>query len=116
MDTKLTLKSREALTVAIRQAAAVGNPQVETAHLLAALLDIPEGTTVPLLKTVGADPQAIRRANEERLERLPKASGSTVPEPRLSGQLQRVLNTAQHRAEELEDEYVSTEQDRKSVV
>jgi ATP-dependent Clp protease ATP-binding subunit ClpB len=109
MDTKLTLKSREALTVAMRRAAAEGNPQVEPAHLLAALLEVPEGTTVPLLKTVGADPQAIRRVNEEQLDRLPKASGSTVPEPRLSGQLQRVLNTAQHRAEELEDEYVSTE-------
>ncbi|MBO2449189.1 ATP-dependent chaperone ClpB [Actinomadura barringtoniae] len=109
MDNKLTLKSREALTVAIRQAAAEGNPQVETAHLLAALLDIPEGTAVPLLKTVGANPKTIKNAVEEQLERLPKATGSTVPEPRLSGQLQRVINTAQHRAEELEDEYVSTE-------
>ncbi|KAB2348503.1 ATP-dependent chaperone ClpB [Actinomadura rudentiformis] len=109
MDNKLTLKSREALTVALRQAAGEGNPQVEPLHLLAALLTVPEGTTVPLLKTVGADPQAVRRRAEEQLAQLPKASGSTVPEPRLSGQLQRVINTAQHRAEELEDEYVSTE-------
>ncbi|MEU5875997.1 ATP-dependent chaperone ClpB [Spirillospora sp. NPDC047279] len=109
MDNKLTLKSREAITIALRQAASAGNPQVEPLHLLAALLTVPEGTTVPLLKTVGADPQAVRRQVEERLAQLPKASGSTVPEPRLSGQLQRVLGTAQHRAEELEDEYVSTE-------
>ncbi|GAA2620970.1 ATP-dependent chaperone ClpB [Actinomadura fulvescens] len=109
MENRLTLKSREALTVALRQAAGEGNPQVEPLHLLAALLTVPEGTTVPLLKTVGADPQAVRRRVDEQLEQLPKASGSTVPEPRLSGQLQRVINTAQHRAEELEDEYVSTE-------
>ncbi|MFG1997949.1 ATP-dependent chaperone ClpB [Spirillospora sp. NPDC048911] len=109
MENKLTLKSREALTVALRQAAGEGNPQVEPLHLLAALLTVPEGTTVPLLKTVGADPQAVRRRVDEQIAQLPKASGSTVPEPRLSGQLQRVINTAQHRAEELEDEYVSTE-------
>ncbi|WP_067822039.1 ATP-dependent chaperone ClpB [Actinomadura kijaniata] len=109
MDTKLTLKSREAVTVAIRRASSEGHPQIEPAHLLAALLAQPEGTTVPLLEAVGADPNAVRREVEEQIARFPKASGSTVPEPRLSGQLNRVLATAGHRAEELQDEYVSTE-------
>ncbi|WP_018654484.1 ATP-dependent chaperone ClpB [Actinomadura flavalba] len=109
MDSKLTLKSRDAMSVAIRRAATEGHPEIEPAHLLAALLAQPDGTTVPLLEAVGADPAAMRRAVEEQLARLPKASGSTVPEPRISGRLQRVLATAQHRAEELQDEYVSTE-------
>ncbi|POM26579.1 Chaperone protein ClpB [Actinomadura rubteroloni] len=109
MDNKLTLKSREAMSVAIRRAAAEGHPEILPAHLLAGLLVQPEGTTVPLLEAVGADPAAVRRRAEELLARQPKASGSTVPEPRVSGQLQRVLATAQHRAEELQDEYVSTE-------
>ncbi|MGI5166362.1 ATP-dependent chaperone ClpB [Spirillospora sp. CA-253888] len=109
MDTKLTLKSREAMTVAIRRAATEGNPQIEPAHVLAALLAQPEGTTAPLLEAVGADPAVVRRLAEEQISRFPKASGSTVPEPRLSGQVQRVLGTAGHRAEELQDEYVSTE-------
>ncbi|MFC0037387.1 ATP-dependent chaperone ClpB [Actinomadura rayongensis] len=109
MDNNLTLKSREAMSVAIRRAAAEGHPEILPAHLLAGLLAQPEGTTVPLLEAVGADPAAVRRRTEELLARQPKASGSTVPEPRISGQLQRVLATAQHRAEELQDEYVSTE-------
>ncbi|MQY04929.1 ATP-dependent chaperone ClpB [Actinomadura macrotermitis] len=109
MSSNLTLKSREAMTVAIRRAATEGNPQIEPVHLLAALLAQPEGTTAPLLEAVGADPAAIRRLAEEQLARLPKASGATVPEPRIGGQLQRVLATAEHRAEELQDQYVSTE-------
>ncbi|MBW8481994.1 ATP-dependent chaperone ClpB [Actinomadura parmotrematis] len=109
MNNEMTLKSREAMSVAIRRAASEGHPQIEPAHLLAGLLAQPEGTTAPLLEAVGADPAVVRRLAEEQLSRLPKASGSTVPEPRISGQLQRVLATAGHRAEELQDQYVSTE-------
>ena len=39
MDDKLTRKSQEALSAAIRQAAAAGNPHVEPLHLLLALLE-----------------------------------------------------------------------------
>ena len=44
MDDKLTRKSQEALSVAIRKAAANGNPQVDPLHLLAALLEQADGT------------------------------------------------------------------------
>lgn len=54
MDYKLTRKSNEALSVAIRRATADGNPQVEPTHLLAALLNQGEGIIRPLLKEVGA--------------------------------------------------------------
>ena len=50
MDDKLTRKSQEALSVAIRKAAANGNPQVDPLHLLAALLEQSDGTTAPLLR------------------------------------------------------------------
>ncbi|HEU5025658.1 MAG TPA: ATP-dependent chaperone ClpB [Spirillospora sp.] len=109
MDVKLTQKSQEAVSVAVRRAAAEGHPEVEPQHLLVALIGLPEGTAVPLLEAVGADWQAIRRRAEEQLAAMPKAQGSTVATPRLSGQLSRAINTAGARAQQLEDEYVSTE-------
>jgi ATP-dependent Clp protease ATP-binding subunit ClpB len=109
MDYKLTQKSQEAVSVAVRRAAAEGHPEVEPQHLLVALIGLTDGTAVPLLEAVGADWQAIRRQAEEQLAAKPKAQGSTVATPRLSGQLQRSVNTAGHRAEQLEDDYVSTE-------
>jgi ATP-dependent Clp protease ATP-binding subunit ClpB len=109
VDYKLTQKSQEALSVAVRRAATEGNPQVEPEHLLIALLSQGDGTAIPLLDAVGADWQALRRRAEERLGGFPKAAGSTVGAPQSSRQLLLVLNTAAHRAQQLEDEYVSTE-------
>ncbi|WP_141579397.1 ATP-dependent chaperone ClpB [Actinomadura sp. WMMA1423] len=109
MDYKLTQKSQEAVSIAVRRAAAEGHPEVEPQHLLVALIGLPDGTAVPLLEAVGADWQAVRRRAEEQLAAMPKAQGSTVATPRLSGQLQRSVNTAANRAKQLEDEYVSTE-------
>ncbi|WP_030170735.1 ATP-dependent chaperone ClpB [Spirillospora albida] len=109
MDYKLTQKSQEALSIAVRRAASEGNPEVEPQHLLVALIGLPDGTAVPLLEAVGADWQAVRRRAEEQLAALPKAQGSTVATPRISGQLNRTITTAANRAQQLEDEYVSTE-------
>ncbi|MEO3786081.1 ATP-dependent chaperone ClpB [Actinocorallia sp. B10E7] len=109
MDYKLTNKSQDAVSVAVRRAAAEGSPQVEPAHLLAALLAQQDGTTVPLLEAVGADPAVVRRRTEELVEKLPKAKGSTVAAPQSSRPLLASLNTAASRARQLQDEYVSTE-------
>ncbi|MGH3387821.1 MAG: ATP-dependent chaperone ClpB [Actinomadura sp.] len=109
MEYKLTQKSQEAVGVAVRRAATEGNPQVEPAHLLVALLSQGDGTAAPLLEAVGTDWQALRRRAEEQLAALPKAAGATVGPPQYSRQWLVVLNTAAHRAKQLEDEYVSTE-------
>ena len=55
-DDKLTRKSQEAVSGAVRQAAAAGNPNVDGLHLLAALIAQDGGTAAPLLQAVGADP------------------------------------------------------------
>jgi ATP-dependent Clp protease ATP-binding subunit ClpB len=109
VDYKLTNKSQDAVSVAVRRAAAEGSPQVEPAHLLAALLGQAEGTTIPLLEAVGADPRSVRRQVEEQIASLPKAQGSTVAAPQTSRPVLASLNTAASRARQLQDEYVSTE-------
>src|SRR3954470_5193635 len=109
MDYKFTQKSQEALSGAVRRAAAEGNPEVSPAHLLAILLSQNGGIAVPLLESVGADWKRLRAKTEELLARLPKAQGSTVSAPSSSRQLLTVINTAAQRAKRLEDDYVSTQ-------
>ena len=109
MDEKLTRKSQEAFSAAVRRATTDGNPHVDPAHLLVTLVDQPGGTAAPLLRSIGADPADVRRQAEEMLARLPRAAGQTVSVPGLSRQLAAVLNTAGQRARDLNDEYVSTE-------
>jgi ATP-dependent Clp protease ATP-binding subunit ClpB len=106
---QLTTKARQALSGAIQDAGVAGNPQVESAHLLKALLAQPDGTAIPLLEAVGAVPAEVSAATRELVARLPMASGATVAEPSLSRGLRSVLNTAEGEAKRLNDEYVSTE-------
>jgi ATP-dependent Clp protease ATP-binding subunit ClpB len=109
MDEKLTRKSQEALSEAVKHAAVAGNPNVDGLHLLAALLEQEGGTADPLLRAVGADPAAMLTAVSDRLARLPQAAGATVSAPQTSRQLLAALATAGKRAQEMQDEYVSTE-------
>jgi ATP-dependent Clp protease ATP-binding subunit ClpB len=109
MDFKPTRNSQEALSVAVRRAAADGNPQVDPLHLLAALLDQSGGTAAPLLRAVGADPAVIAKEAAEQIARLPRVRGATASAPEMSRQMLAVINTATNRAQQMEDEYVSTE-------
>ncbi len=106
---KLTTKSQEAMSAAVRRAAAAGNPQVEPVHLLLALLAQPDGTAAPLLEAVGVDPRAVRTSAESVATGLPRASGTTVAAPALAQSSLQAFTTAAERARELGDEYVSTE-------
>jgi ATP-dependent Clp protease ATP-binding subunit ClpB len=108
MDTnKLTLKSQEALGAAQRAAAELNHQQIENAHLLAALLEQPEGVIYPLLQKLGAAPRALRVALDGVLDRLPKVYGQV--ETYLSPGLRNTLEQAFTEAESLSDAYVSTE-------
>ncbi|MGW8436492.1 ATP-dependent chaperone ClpB [Nocardiopsis sp. NPDC055879] len=109
MNYKLTQKSQEALAAAIRQATTDGSPQTEPLHLLNALLDQAEGITRPLLKEVGVDPDRLKDKVGSAIGALPKVAGSTVSSPSSSRQLIVSINTAAQRAQQMEDEFVSTE-------
>ncbi|HUY51645.1 MAG TPA: ATP-dependent chaperone ClpB [Streptosporangiaceae bacterium] len=109
MDDKLTRKSQEALSDAVRRATTDGNPHVEPLHLLAALVSQDGGTAAPLLRAVGADPAAVLKGAEDLISRLPKAAGTTVSAPDTARPLLATLATAGKHARELGDEYVSTE-------
>jgi ATP-dependent Clp protease ATP-binding subunit ClpB len=110
MDTnKLTTKSRDAVSTAVRTALTTGNPNVEPSHLLHAMLLVPGNTVAPLITAVGADPAVVDAAAQGAIAKLPKASGSSVAQPQLSGAFARVLADAENRAQQLGDTFVATE-------
>ncbi|KJK56170.1 ATP-dependent chaperone ClpB [Saccharothrix sp. ST-888] len=106
---KFTSKTQDALSAAIRQASAAGNPDVKPVHILLALLEQPEGIARPLLEAVGADVAAVTAAARRQLGTLPSAQGSTVSAPQLARDTMAVLGEAGKRAEDLDDQYLSTE-------
>ncbi|MCL2467250.1 MAG: ATP-dependent chaperone ClpB [Micrococcales bacterium] len=109
MDVKYTTKSQEALGDAISQASAAGNPLVEPAHLLNALLTADGGVANALLDAVGADRAALGRSVRGLLVTMPSSSGSTVARPTASRPLEAALQAANSEARSLGDDYVSTE-------
>jgi ATP-dependent Clp protease ATP-binding subunit ClpB len=106
---KFTTRSQQALGAAISSAAAAGNPAVEPAHLLQALLSQEGGTAAPLLQAAGVDVQAVTAGLTSTLGTLPRASGASVQNPGLSRSSHEVLQRAQDLANQLGDDFVSTE-------
>ncbi|MEZ6149085.1 MAG: ATP-dependent chaperone ClpB [Pirellulaceae bacterium] len=104
---KLTVKAQEAVAAAQGRAASLGNPDLDTLHVLQALLAEADGIVVPLLKKMGVSVDQLRSMTDQELERLPKVSGGR--EPQLSPTLRTALDAASKAAETMKDEYVSTE-------
>ena len=75
---KFTLKSQEAVQNAQALAEKSGHQQVDSLHLLAALLGQEDGVVVPTLQKVGADLAALKAAALTELDKLPKVSGAAA--------------------------------------
>lgn len=109
MDVKFTTKSQEALSAAAMNASTAGNPQVEPAHLLKALLDQREGVAVALLRATGADPDAVSVQASSAIKALPATSGSSTQQAQLSRPALQAIQNAKEEADRLGDTFVSTE-------
>ena len=98
---KFTTRSQQALGSAISAAAAAGNPSVEPAHILYALLTQDGGTAIALLRATGVDSQAVTSGLKSELDALPSASGASVRNPGLSLSSHEVLQRGQDIAAQL---------------
>ena len=104
---KFTLKAQEALQAAQSLADQASHQAIEPEHVLLALIQQREGVVGPILGKLGARPEAIQRALEDEIGRLPGVRGGSGHY--LGERLRVVLERAQSEAERLRDEYVSTE-------
>jgi ATP-dependent Clp protease ATP-binding subunit ClpB len=105
---RLTVKAAEALQQAMSLARARGNPVVNDAHLLHALLSQDDSIVVPLLQKAGLNVAQLRADAEREIERFPSQSGGTA-EASLSREVSRVFDHAEAEAKALGDAFVSTE-------
>ena len=108
---QFTQKTMEALQAAQRIAVEYANNAVEQEHLLAALAQQQDGLIPQLLTTMGADPNAFAQAAMQKVEELPRVTGSgREPDKIYIGtDLDRALNAAEAQAKQMKDEYVSVE-------
>ncbi|MCU0411479.1 MAG: ATP-dependent chaperone ClpB [Bacteroidetes bacterium] len=106
---KFTIKSQEALQNAQEIASSYSNQVIEPEHLLAALVQDSDGTVPPLLQKVGANVNYLKIKLNEAIERLPKVQGASVASQHLSNPLGQLLEAAGKEAQQLRDEFVSTE-------
>jgi ATP-dependent Clp protease ATP-binding subunit ClpB len=109
MDLSFTTKAQEAVSTAVREAAAAGHAHVEPAHLLRALAEQHDTTTGPLLDSVGSSGASAVQAAQSALSALPSATGSSVAGPQPSRQLLSVLTQAQQSMREMGDSFISTD-------
>ena len=109
MEQKFTTMAQEAIGDAIQSASAAGNAQVDTLHVMDALLRQENGVIRGLIQAAGGDVQAIGAAVRNALVALPAASGSTTSQPQASRQLTAAIAQAEKEMQAMGDEYVSTE-------
>jgi ATP-dependent Clp protease ATP-binding subunit ClpB len=108
---RLTQKSQEALHDAQTKALRSGHTEVDGEHLLAALLEQPDGLAPRLISQAGADPDLLRVDIEAELARRPRVTGPAAGpgQVAVTQRLARLLDSAEREAQRLKDEYVSVE-------
>nr|WP_203598457.1 ATP-dependent chaperone ClpB [Streptomyces sp. SID7909] len=106
----MTNRSRDAINAATSRAVKDGHPDLTPGHLLLALLSGEDNENlVDLLAAVEADQIAVRTETERLLAAQPSVTGSTVAPPQPNRELLAVIADAAQRAQELGDDFVSTE-------
>ncbi|MEK6560427.1 MAG: Clp protease N-terminal domain-containing protein, partial [Nitrospirota bacterium] len=107
---KLTYKAQEAVAEAQKTAERYNHQQIDTGHILFALIKQKEGIVPQILKRVSADITTIEKELYKELERIPRISGpGSIGQIYITPKLNDVFSAAEKEAERLHDEYVSTE-------
>ena len=107
---KMTVMSRQAVSEAQNEARRRSHNEVETWHLLVALLAQEGGIVPSLVEKLGVTVSALQLAANRELERLPKVSGAVdVSKIYVTQALNEVLTKAEAEAENLKDEFMSVE-------
>jgi len=107
---QLTQMSRQAVTDAQAAARRLQHNEVETWHLLSALLGQENGIVSGLLDKMSITPSAVQLAVDRELDRLAKVSGSVdTSKVYVTQAMNEALTKAEAEAKSLKDEFVSVE-------
>ena len=105
---KLTSKAQEALQSADSIAHRHDHGTIEVEHLLAALLEQADGVIPPLIERLGVDGADLRAGLDRLLADRPRVYGDAGT-AQVGRELAVALRRAEREAEQLQDEYISTE-------
>ena len=105
---KLTSQLQTALSDAQSLAVGRDHTQIEPVHLLVALLDQQGSSVKPLLRKARYDVTGLRKALDDELQKL-AAIGSPTGDVHMSQELVKLLNLADKRAQQQNDQYIASE-------
>ena len=103
---RFTLRAQEAIQSAIELAERNQHQQVEPEHLLAAMLDQPEGIVKPILGKLAVNVPVVLNDVQAAIGRFPQVKGG---QQYFSPRLTQIFTAAQKLAEKMSDEFISTE-------
>lgn len=106
---RFTIKAQEALQAAQKLAHERSHQEIDGEHLLAALIEQPDGLIQPLMQKLGVALPQLASDIATELGRRVKVQGSSSVDTFLSQDLKRALDAAEKQAGKLKDDYVSTE-------
>ena len=106
---KFTQKSTSAIMDAQNLALTNNNQEVDSIHLLKALLLQEDGIISKILQLMNVDTASLIDETESVISKLPKVSGSTVNNVYASRKFSSLLANAEKERVDFKDEYVSVE-------
>jgi ATP-dependent Clp protease ATP-binding subunit ClpC len=90
-----------------------GHTQVDTEHILLALLEQPEGVVGQILERLGADAATMAGQTDDLLRASPRVNiyggGGQQAQVFITPRVKRIINIANEEANRFKDEYISTE-------
>lgn len=107
---KFTTKSQEALQKSHRFVFENNQDTIDPTHLLLVLSEQEDGVVLSILKKLSVDVSAMKRKLQDEINKLPKVVGEVnINQIVLSGDMNRALINSEKEANNLRDEYISTE-------
>ncbi len=106
---KYTEKAQEAVVLAQQWGLRLDHQQVDGEHLALALAEQEEGLIPRLLWVLGINPEDFSKELKRELDKQPKVYGNAASQVYPTRRLNQLLLSAEDRAKELKDDYVSVE-------
>ena len=108
---RFTERAQEAAQRAAEIIQRYGHNQIDTEHILLALIEQPQGVVTQLLEILKVDPENFKERLDYILRTSPKANifGGGAGQVFMTPRVKRIIDQANEEANRLKDEYISTE-------
>jgi ATP-dependent Clp protease ATP-binding subunit ClpB len=106
---KFTIKAQEAIQGALDLASNKNHQALEPVHILHVMLADPDSISQTILKKMGAQIGRVNDKLDKEIKKLPVVKGASVSGQYLSNDTNEIFDNAQKIAQELGDEYISSE-------